>query len=234
VNSGAGKNGWTFSWDEKPFDRIIRLSKPVELRNALIDPWRDTRVTRIEVSVGESAPIAVQSDPLLDQIVTLGQAKFDENEAKRRRTTHELIIDLDFRIGGTMFALRDEELRDKLQLQGKEDVAGWQDEYMTKKPLRIKDAGKMDPARMRYLEDRGGIIEYAGFFAYRSETNTVLDLHGRYSKTKGLFATGLSAYPRPRFSLWMEFSRFDGDTLTGHVKGKLIRESESQPFRVSP
>jgi hypothetical protein len=37
--------GWTFASREKPFDRVIRLSNPIQLRNALMDPWDDSLVT---------------------------------------------------------------------------------------------------------------------------------------------------------------------------------------------
>src|SRR5262249_34220409 len=55
--------GWTFAYDEQPFDRVIRLCDPVQFRSALVDPWEDTTVTRVEAS----RSLALRGVPLVDQ-----------------------------------------------------------------------------------------------------------------------------------------------------------------------
>src|SRR5262245_33040677 len=42
--------GQTFAYREQEFDRFILFSKPVQLRNALLDPWEDVKVTSVEVN----------------------------------------------------------------------------------------------------------------------------------------------------------------------------------------
>jgi hypothetical protein len=44
--------GWTFAYGETKFDRIIRLSSPVSLRSALVDPWQDTKVSKVWIDTG--------------------------------------------------------------------------------------------------------------------------------------------------------------------------------------
>src|SRR5262245_22750278 len=52
--------GWTFTYGEAPFDRKVRLSKPVDLRNLLIDPWVDTHVTVVLIA-RDGKPVAFPS-----------------------------------------------------------------------------------------------------------------------------------------------------------------------------
>jgi hypothetical protein len=49
----------TYAYQEKPFDRIVRLSQPVDLRNARMDPWEDTTVKSVQIVAGKG----VQSVP---------------------------------------------------------------------------------------------------------------------------------------------------------------------------
>src|SRR5262245_16885721 len=94
--------GWTFAWYEPSpddpnlithppsLDRVIRLSNPFKLRNALVDdPWEDTKVTLVEVSrslvpglfplpgvLADNLLVPLKADPLMGQVVSLGAAKF--------------------------------------------------------------------------------------------------------------------------------------------------------------
>ena len=118
--------GWTFAYYEPPadpqkpsLDRIIRLSSPHLLRNALVDPWEDTRVTMVEASrslaPGMSPPpdklsddlvlYPFQADPLIGKVVSLGQAKFASANpgGMAGADGHEVLADFFFSIGGTLF-----------------------------------------------------------------------------------------------------------------------------------
>ena len=76
---GKKGEGGTFAYREKPFDRIIRLSQPVDLRDARMDPWEDTTVKFVEIDLGRGLKPAAPGNPLLGQVVSLGTAaKFIE------------------------------------------------------------------------------------------------------------------------------------------------------------
>ncbi|RAJ90043.1 hypothetical protein LX87_05569 [Larkinella arboricola] len=95
--------GWTFPYSESRFDGIIRCQQPVELRNALIDPFEPVKVTGIEVKPESLGPLGfelpfqpVPVDPLLGLPVSLGekayflssvcsQAKVDNLARKEKR-----------------------------------------------------------------------------------------------------------------------------------------------------
>ena len=99
---GVLGRGWTFAYNEFSFDRVIRLSNPVQLRSALVDHWEDTRVTKIEAASNEQSPLTqVDGDHLLGMTVSLGSAKFDAK--KGGGMGYEVLIDFDFSIGGTKF-----------------------------------------------------------------------------------------------------------------------------------
>ena len=76
---GKKAEGGTYAYQEKPFDRIIRLSQPVNLRNARMDPWEDTTVKSVEIDSGRGVKPVPPGVPLLGQVVSLGTtAKFIE------------------------------------------------------------------------------------------------------------------------------------------------------------
>jgi len=78
---GKKSEGGTSAYQEKPFDRIIRLSQPVDLRNARMDPWEDTTVKSVQIDSGMGVKPAPPGNPLLGQVVSLGTAaKFIEGE----------------------------------------------------------------------------------------------------------------------------------------------------------
>jgi hypothetical protein len=117
--------GWTFSYDEVPFDRVIRLSRPVALRTGLMDEWVATKVTKVEVSASALGMVGgywgpmmeIMGDPLLGQVVALGDepegrggvekgrgAKFNSSHAAGGGGTgFEVLDDFAFSIGGMLF-----------------------------------------------------------------------------------------------------------------------------------
>jgi len=72
----------TYAYKEKPFDRIIRLSKPVDLRNLQVNPWTDTVVYSVMMVVNGKSQAAPPGNPLIGSVVSLGEkAKWIEDEA---------------------------------------------------------------------------------------------------------------------------------------------------------
>jgi hypothetical protein len=67
-----GRFGWTFAYGEAAFDRIIRFSNPVALRNALYLPWQNAVVTSVNApGIPNSG-----SDSVIGQAVNLGPNTF--------------------------------------------------------------------------------------------------------------------------------------------------------------
>ncbi len=65
---GKRSFGWTFAYRERPFDRVIRLSNPVDLRSALVDEWIDTTVNGVWVE-RDPPPKGYPSPMLLSQAI---------------------------------------------------------------------------------------------------------------------------------------------------------------------
>jgi hypothetical protein len=243
--------GGTFSYNEEPFDRVVRLSNPQALRNALVDPWEDTKVTVVEVSPalalrmgpGTDEPVRgvapderlvpVRTDSLVGQVVSFGEAKLNAaEEAGAGGIGYEVFDDFAFSIGGMSF---------KAEQVGKTRMTGInplpkagavRNGYKRKKKDGVKKAlGTMHPARAKALseydisepEDKGGcprhIQGYAGYFAMQADMPdiplTQVEVHG---------VGGVLSLTREANLVWklsLNFSRFDGDTLTGKIKGVL-------------
>src|SRR5262249_25953024 len=105
--SGAHPDSWTFAYGEQPFDRVVRFSNPVQLRNALIDPWEDVRVNSVEVNstrgrLPAGAGLRRVPDPLVGKVVSLGDAKLDDTLGVTLGGK-EAIVDLALDIGGGLF-----------------------------------------------------------------------------------------------------------------------------------
>jgi hypothetical protein len=194
--------GWTFAYHEpapgadddddtekKPsLDRVIRLSNPWWLRNLLVDPWEDTKVTLVEVSRSlapgmSPAPdklsddlmlVPFQNDPLVGKVVSLGQAKFASLHpgGLAGADGREVLADFAFSIGGMTFTASQlgKTRGTGANALGK-DVETY---YMQKKTALlyqllnpdgspVKGASFIHPARARYL------TEYFDFAPHRKE-----------------------------------------------------------------
>src|SRR5262249_39256979 len=146
-------------YNEKRFDRVIRLSNPDQLRTALVDPWEDTKVTKVEVTAsalgmvgGYWGPmVEIMGDPALGQVVSLGEAKFNSNrEAGGGGMGYEVLDDFTFSIGSVLFMAQQAR---KTRLDGVHDLpkecAG---QYRRSKMAAIKGAlAAMPPARQKLL-----------------------------------------------------------------------------------
>ncbi|MFI8372007.1 hypothetical protein [Streptomyces sp. NPDC085466] len=222
-------NGWTFDNNETPFDRIIRCQTPVQLRSALVDSWNPVRVTTIETQQQSLVPgyefplVPVPADPLLSVPVSLGaNAIFDTGPGGT--ASFEKIQNCVVTLGAMLTATP----QSPPQLAGLTGT-GATAEYLTQKPLRIAwalAAGQITATRAKVLAQPstapGGmpayIEKYAAFFGYQESIQPVGVTLTAPSGSVGLLAAILLSWSTtPKLEL--TFSRFDGDTLTGHVDG---------------
>src|SRR5215218_5618725 len=217
--------GWTFAYDESPFDRIIRCQTPVELRSALVDPWEPVRVNQIQVQPEAPFPYldpmpwqTIPADPLLNLPVSLGdQAMFDSDEGGGM--TFEAILSCRVTFGDRLTATP----VGKPELAGVQSVDAWRAEYQTKKPAAVLPAlSSMHPTRRKALtslDSADRVNWYSTAFAMKGEIRPI-NANVDFSPAG---ATGiLAAIPLGwTWTLHLTFSRFDGDTLVGRVEGDL-------------
>jgi hypothetical protein len=226
--------GWTFAYNEPPFDRVIRFSNPVQIRNALVDPWVNTRVTGVQVKLTNLAMPSVNpdwtyvpTDPLMNVGVSLGNRVFFDTKRGGGSTGFEALMEFRFALGSSLFTASASGLP---KLQGVERDQGVMQEYLNKKPMLIASA-TMDPIRLQTLTtpvvDANGQImlrtsPLAQFFSYTCRSGRILlrDVAIDQTVLWGLVAAGAQIND---WEWWLEaaFSRFDGDTLTGQVEGLL-------------
>jgi hypothetical protein len=248
--------GWTFAWYEPPavagkpsLDRIIRLSNPYLLRNAMVDPWEDTKVTMVEASrslvpglfplpgiLADNLYVPVKADPLVGQVVSLGEAKFATRHPNSPSDGHEHLEDFAFSIGGMLFTASQvgkTEGAGVTEVGARDDV---QTKYMQKKrnlveALSIRGGPQMHPDRLKHLtfyskgDDKAKgdfpmkIWTYASFYNAQVTTPNI-----PLTQVQILATTGLLARVQAENLTWkltLHWSRFDGDTLTGQVDGFL-------------
>jgi hypothetical protein len=221
--------GWTFAYDESPFDRIIRCQTPVELRSALVDPWEPVRVNQIQVRPEAPFPYldpmpwqTIPADPLLNLPVSLGdQAMFDSDQGGGM--TYEAILSCRVTLGDRLTATpvgKPELWLPAPTTVGVQPVDAWGTEYQTKKPAAVLPAlSSMHPTRRKVLESTDRVDWYSEAFAYKGEIRPI-NANVDFSPAG---ATGiLAAIPLGwTWTLHLTFSRFDGDTLVGRVEGDL-------------
>jgi len=220
---GSRGQGGTFAYQEKRFDRIIRLNDPVQLRTALIDDWEGAWVR--SVLVGDDFQLENDNmNPLNGGSVSLGStAKFEEDGPYQ-------IVDVDFSIGGgTLFRGRPlGPVPQSILMQDR--GLELQQEYIRKK-LHLIRGSNLDPIRKRVLTDGDGVrvVDYGLMFR-------------KYAQYDTLLLPATTRLPRPidhkKFGkaddaqnyLWFlsfTLDRWDGDTLTGRVSGTLIASHRS-------
>ena len=136
--------GWTYSFQENSFDRVIRLGSPVHLRNALLYKWSDTIVNRVEVDRGRG--FLLTSDALVNTVLSLGNAKFDA--AAGRGATFEKLIDFKFSLGNVLTA----DANPAPQLNSVDSDPEWQLEYLMRKPPVYIQATNIDATRRKVFD----------------------------------------------------------------------------------
>jgi hypothetical protein len=214
-------NGWTFAFQEGPFDRIVRLSGPVELRNALLYKWADTVVTAVAVDRGNG--FLAEKDLLLGRVISLGNTKFDA--AAGGRAAFEKLVDFKFRIGNLLTADADR----APQLNGLEQDANWQVDYIMRKPVRYLQTGQIDPTRKKVFDYNPPEALspylfrdwYAQVFSMRSRTQTVTLRRVSLPRATGILRE-VGDTGQYDWKLSLSFFQFDPDTLVGNVWGELV------------
>ena len=227
-NGVKGKEaGWTYAYREAKFDRVIRLSNPVDLRNGLIDPWKDTVVTEVQADEGKGFQL-LKSDPLMGKVLSFGKhVTFDETAGGG--ALKEKLPYFKFSLGTTLLTADPREIPQLVGPNASQQDKSWQEEYVKRKPKLIANLA-MDPVRKRVLEDRrrDTIVTLAGFFSWRSSLKPVELVNVQYQEVNGvLLDTGDPA--RYAWELNVRFSRFDGDTLTGRIEGELQATRKAKP-----
>jgi hypothetical protein len=222
--------GWTFDYNEAPFNRVIRCHSPVQLRSALLDPFEPVRVTRLETQSKSLGPfempwVTVPADPLLGQTVSLGdQAVFDSQAGGG--ASFEAVLNCKLSIGTLLTAVPTAPPR----LTGILRKPEWVAEYNLRKPAAIAGAvatGGMATTRQKVLTEPSSIPfappprfeNYAQFFGAQEETQPVgAEIDFIPAGATGVMAQLLLGWS---WTLSLTFSRFDGDTLTGRMTGTL-------------
>jgi hypothetical protein len=238
VEPGRPDAGWTFAYNEPAFDRIIRLSNPVSLRNALIDGFTPTRVTEIEVQFeqlvsipGVEPPwVPIPVNPLLGVPVSLGPNPMFDTAAGSGPVTQEAILNLQFSIGSDLFKavpLHTPRLIGPKTLDPAfENPDGtdrrWVLDYLARKPPLVLalGSGAMDTRRFNLLVlPTGRLKTYANFYGYRCPTGSfsLKDVDFQIGQP-GILGGILFGWT---WSLELSFFRFDGDTLVGQMDGVL-------------
>lgn len=211
---GTKGKGWTFAYKEKKFDRVIRLSGPVELRSALVDAWKDVVVTGVEADKGKGLA-SLPTDQLMSKAVSFGPAIFD-TAAGGGGVSFEALVGFKLSIGASIFQADPDPVPVLDGVKGANSA--WETEYKTKKPGLIAVSG-LDPVRAKVLKDTY-YETYAGFFQLRCPSKT--------SKLKGVTFKGPKgvlvdldppAATKYKWTIDLAFYRWDGDTLTGQTDG---------------
>jgi hypothetical protein len=224
-------NGWTFAYNEPPFDRVIRLGNPISLRKELaLDPWKDTQVTMVAVDRANGRGLeVVRTDPLLGQVVSLGKAKFDADVGDG--ATREALVDFFFSIGKKLVA---GEARPMPKSPGVTETSTWETEYMIQKRKLLTSASAAlttsQPLRYKVLTDQPfgastfvpgfWISNYADKFKFEGPYPSISLKDVTFAAVNGVIKE-MGSPRQYNWALDLTFYRFDGDTLTGLVNGTL-------------
>lgn len=215
-----------------PADGIIRFSKPVQLRSALMDPWEDVKVTLVESSfsrdrltMGGGKP-GPGVDPLVGKVVSLGPARFDTRLGKSYRSPagipcEEAISGLSLNIGGGLVTAEPDN-PPPLCARKDPDVKPWSAEYQTRKPGLVEVHRKrMDPARRDTLERIDHLAD--GF----EEVGTYVGPLKNFRCNAASRFNPKNWFETPfHWTIDMTFFRYDADTLTGRVDGQIYATAQ--------
>jgi hypothetical protein len=224
--------GTTFAYREEAFDRIIRFSRPHQLREALMDPWQDVKVDWLEVNTTRakatlgSGGLTRVTDPIIGQVVSPGDLAMFDTRTGGNYSCHEAIINLSLSIGGGMFKA-DADIPPPLCKVIGPDVKDWAEEYLQRKPKLLQQFGsKLDPLRKACFEEKR---ETDGESRYMHECAYLFFEMGTYSgKLRNVRSMGSSNLDQRKWldvpfewSISLTFFRYDCDTLTGRVEGQI-------------
>lgn len=222
-------NGWTYLYGaEVPFDRIIRLHNPISLRNALMEPWKDTAVTSVMVNNSTGGWKTAPTNVLMNEVVSLGTNTIFDARAPGAYESKEKLVNFKISIGSSAFKAVPKS--DPPQLPGAGSMprnGGWENDYKTNKPS-IAAGASLDPLRKKLLNHSqpmsGGVYKpingYAQFYAYTGSTNNC-ELKNVTMAASPL-TTAIGSTNNFKWEVKLDFYKFDGDTLVGKVKGEVL------------
>jgi len=224
ADPNKSNSGWTFDYQEDPFDRIIRFQSPIQLRSALVDPFIPVMVTTVEVQPHSFVPgldlpfQSIRKSPLLGAPVNFGEeAKFDTNAGGG--ITFEAVTGCKLTVG--TFFTATPNTNPKLTGLTRNDDAVL--EYMTTKPAAIVAANSMGnivPPRQEVLLDSFRTDFYAKAFGYEERSAPCLTAI-EFTADTPLEVVNFMRLFNWDWVLGLTFHRFDGDTLTGRFEGTL-------------
>lgn len=213
--------GWTFDFDEEAFDRVIRLSNPVNLRNGLVDPWRDTLSHGVRLDRGAGL-VDVPGDPLTGLSVSLGQqVKFDASAGGGPGT--EALVGFELGVGSLLKVTAPSPPRIRTT-RGIPQSGVWWNEYKTVKKQRAEVImhGMRRAVLLKLLTHYATVFgTYMGTVDGFVLNPPPLTASSGILKELAAQTGGGLAGPgrRDRWELHVDFYRFDADTLVGTVNG---------------
>lgn len=231
-NAGNPTSGWTRTFGETNFDRIIRFSSPVAIRTLLYRPWADVIVTNV---VAPSIPNP-NSDPIIGQSVNLGASTY-YNGGPTVPPGFEPLANFMIKIGTNSLSAQTSippTGGGVLTLSGAEEAAaGINPELMFANKI-----ASLSGARLAMLLSGGGAIQTYASFCYGLDSSghhTKPDGPGivdYYADYPGTLDTNITINPgssvvlsnllgQPVLYLKMKLFGFDGDTLVGQVRGMI-------------
>ncbi len=210
---GAGFSA-TYAYREKPFDRIIRLSKPVDLRNLQVTPWHDTVVDSVKMVVNGKFQSAPPGDPLTGRVVSLGdKVKWIEDEGYE---IDSMVLSIDpFFVGRPT---------NRLDGYNMTTISSRKAEYQKEKAARLSNPdGGIDPIRLQVLlqnlqtkfDTWASIHMTAGTYSCSLDPRSLV-----FTASFGNAAT----MDAPANYLWgasLVVSHWDADTMCGRLRGAL-------------
>jgi len=211
--------GWTYRYpNETPFDRIIRLSNPIAIRNGLMEPWKDTVVTSVKVDNG----VAPQN-LLKGKIVSLGNSvKFDARAQGAGETSEKL---MGFKLSIGAAALQAVPVAEPPQLPGGDKMplnGTWKSDYASLKPTIIAGVATHPDRKKLFTHSEGSDKPVDGLAKFYSFTGPSRGAELKItSMSTSALTKAIGDTKKFKWTIDLDFFKFDGDTLVGHILGTL-------------
>jgi hypothetical protein len=210
--SAGGGVSATYAYKEKPFDRIIRLSKPVDLRNVQLNPWTDTVVRSVMMFVDGKFKPAPPGNALVGSAVSLGEkAKWIEGEGYE--LTGVTLSIGSFLVGNPT---------NKLEGWNVTQVFSRKADYQKEKEAALRaDFGEVDPVRLKVLDENKAKNFDSWSMIHISICTYGLDFDPGKLVFTAVFGGGATMEPAANY-IWgatLVFSHWDADTLCGRLNG---------------
>jgi hypothetical protein len=220
--------GGTFAYDERAFDRVIRLSNPVDLRNCLVDPWRNTSVTQVLFGTGQRPAGTPEVTPLNGGLVTVGNQNptpdkpgpmFSASHNDHARPGYEVILNFHLNIGGIIDA--DTSTSPRVGIFATYPL--WGVEFTMRKTTKFQaDKVGMHLQRALFVQEHGLNGNSSHFVYYEIFNKLFIAQNSITFNMDAGIVSQLNQIPNAQWRLAMAFYRYDDDTLTGQVDGSLL------------